>query len=143
MNAQQDYEKFKATFRQVCESYGGTFSQEDTIGNGAAFRVPTCYGQLRVSIHAYDGFGSMRGYGHYVGIYMQFRNYTGPTELPFHGDWNRYSNKWNITITGQKLQAVQDAALCELKMRLLTLSVHGTKARQRRMEKAEPVSVAA
>jgi hypothetical protein len=118
MSAKLDYEKFKVAFKAVCEQYGGTFNQDDTIGDGSSFRIPTCYGQLRVSIHALDGLKPLRGSGHFLGIYMQFRNYTGPVEIPIHGDWNRWSNKWNITFTGGNLESVRKAALEELEIRL-------------------------
>jgi len=61
-------------------------------------------------------------------VYLQWREYSGPAVFPLHGDFNRYSHKWNIHITADTLAAARKYALAEFKLRL------GLMAGQKKVE---------
>ena len=67
----KDFPKFKADFRKICEANGGVFNVRDTIGDGAAFRIPTKFGTLRASIHC-DAHHNRRGGVYLESIFLQF-----------------------------------------------------------------------
>lgn len=113
------FNAFKADFSRLCEAHGGVFNAKDTLGDGAAYHIPTAWGTLRASIHDDDRNNPY----HLVSIFLQWRDYTGPQpwQFPFHGDFNSYSHKWNIHIARDTLAEASEYALRELEFRLKLL----------------------
>jgi len=119
-----DYAQFATQFTNVCQRYGGVFSAADTIGDGLCYHVYTPVGLLKVSIHSTRP-EKPRTHWKIASIFLRFQNYTGSTPFPFHGDFNRFSHKWNILYSADTQAAAQREALRELELRLGLLYDNG------------------
>lgn len=111
------FKKFRAEFSTLCQRFGGVEKPEDAIGYGACFHIPTGLGTLRASIH-FDGWKNRRGNSHIDSIFLQWIDYTWHGEFPIYGDFNPFSHKWNILISGEVLAQVRQSAMVELENRL-------------------------
>ena len=110
-----DYARFVTHFTELCQRHGGVFNAKDTIGGGRCYHVSTPLGLLKVSIHS-DRSEKYRSA--IASIFLQFKNYTGFTPFPYHGDFNEFSHKWNVLCSADTLAAARRAALLELEWRL-------------------------
>lgn len=108
---------FATQFTEICQRYGGVFNAADTIGDGLCYHVSTSVGLLKVSIQA-DRPEHRRYRSKIASIYLQFKNYTGLTPFPYHGDFNTFSHKWNILCSADTMAAARREALLELDWRL-------------------------
>lgn len=116
---QARYERFRAAFGALCEAHGGVYSERDSIGDGAAYLVPTKLGELKTSIHC-DGFKNRRSARYIESIYLRFTKYsTGKVYDSLCGfDFNGWSGKWNILLSAGSLEQARGECLLSLKLRL-------------------------
>ena len=122
-----DYARFVTHFTELCQRHGGVFNAADTIGDGCCFHITSPVGLLKVSIHS-DRPDKFRSKWKIASIFLQFKNYTGPTPFPYHGDFNPYSHKWNILCSAVTLESAHKAALLELDWRLELVSGKSTES---------------
>jgi hypothetical protein len=114
------FNRFAAYFHEACTANDGVFSEQDSIGKGKAYIIPTAFGDLQASIHCND-WKSTRGKTHIESIYLRWPNYCGPAVFPLHGDFNQHSHKWNITYSAGTVEDARREALQELSRRLRVL----------------------
>ena len=120
--AKNEFALFLARFGELCRAHGGIYNEQDAIGDSAAYRIPTPFGELRASTDFYSA-----GPGHVhktkLGtVYLCWRDCTGPVPFPLHGDFNQCSHKWNIQCFGGTLAQNREQALNELRVRLELLA---------------------
>ena len=124
----QAHSLFCAQFGEICRAHGGTYSETDALGDGAAYRIPTPFGELRAST-AFFSAGPGHEHKTTLGtVYLCWRDYTGPLPFPLHGDFNRFSHKWNIHCAGATLEDSRRHALNELRVRLELLAEMGVQS---------------
>lgn len=115
---QKAFAQWLNDFKESCKAHG-SIAAEDWQGCWfAVFKTPV--GDLRASIHESDYDGQMkRGF---VQIYLRFKDYdTGKCYDTLGGfDFNGYSGKWNITLSGGKedVERTRQCALAEFERRL-------------------------
>ncbi len=125
MKNSSNYARFATQFTELCQRHGGVFNEKDTIGEGRCYHITTPLGLLKVSIHA-DRPEKYRSA--IASIFLKFKNYTGSTPFPYHGDFNPFSHKWNILYSANTLAAARSAALLELERRLELVSGESTES---------------
>ena len=116
---QRDFARFKGEFAAIAIAEGGALNENWTIGDGAAYFIPTAWGIIRASVHHHAPHSSDRRKGTKVQcVYLSFAGYAGPAEFPLHGPWNDYSHKWNILASAPTLEEARKNALNEFGIRI-------------------------
>lgn len=112
---QKSFRKWLAGFRETCIALGGVADPHEPLR--FTFQTPE-HGVLNASVHESD-YESQKKRG-FVEIFLAFETYdTGKVHDTLFGrDFNGYSGKWNITLSGGSLDATRALALRELEMRL-------------------------
>lgn len=108
---QKSFAAWLKDFRQVCLDFGGVETEP------LRFEIATDLGKLFASVHESD-YESQKRRG-FVQIYLRFETHTGGKVYDTLGgrDFNGYSGKWNIHVSGStdRLQDVRAEALRQLR----------------------------
>lgn len=118
LTRKQAHSLFCAEFGEICRARGGTYSEADAHGDGAAYRIPTPFGELRASTEMFSAMPGHENKSKLGTIFLCWREYAGPVPFPMHGTFNDYSHKWNIHCAGATLEDSRRHALNELRVRL-------------------------
>lgn len=109
---QKSFEAFIAEFKRICEAHGGKLIEDDyAIG----FEFKTVHGTLKATIHRGDYDSHKTGF---VSIFMIFENDADVPALAkwLPGEFNQFSGKWNIHISGGKEDTKENERLAFLEL---------------------------
>lgn len=129
---QRIFEDFKANFSALCTRLGG---KPDGDSHCMGYLIPTHLGPLRASIHPYLP-DMRRKQMPIASIYLRFEEHTGGKvyDTLCDYDFNGWSGKWNVCVSGGIWPDVYQAALDMFRLKMGRL----TELAQKQSENAIP-----
>jgi hypothetical protein len=111
-------------FDELCLAHGGVRVEDRGF---RSFNVPTTHGEMRVSLFEADAnnLTDRRRQPCIASIFLRFTDCTGGKVYDeLHGyDFNGWSGKWNVCLSGGAWNQAWDAALLQLERKLSLVAV--------------------